>query len=50
MGGKIFVDGMDLKFLEGVDGSDAMLPDIPDDIVETARFEHIDRVGRHPIL
>ena len=43
--GKIFVDWMDLKLLEGVDGSDGVLPHVAYDVVEIARFEHIDGVG-----
>lgn len=48
--GEVFVDWMDLEFLEGIDGSNGMLPDIAYDIVEVASFEHVDWIRRHPKL
>ena len=48
--GEVFIDWMDLEVGEGVDGSDSVLPDVADDIVEVASFEEIDWIGRHPVL
>ena len=33
-GSEIFIDGMDFKVLERIDGSQRMLPDVSDDVVE----------------
>ncbi len=41
---EIFIDGMDLKLFERIDGSDSMLPNISNNIIEIACFEHIDRI------
>lgn len=47
---EIFVDGVDLEPLEGVDGGNSMLPHIPHHVVEAPCLEHVDRIWRHPIL
>lgn len=47
---EVFIYWMDFKVGEGVDGSDGVLPDVADNIVEVAIFEEIDWIGRHPVL
>lgn len=49
-GCEVFVDGVDLEFLERIDRGNCVLPHIAHDVVEISNFEHIHRVGGHPIL
>lgn len=49
-GCEVFIDRVDLKFLKRVDRSNRVLPHITHDVVEISNFEHIHRVGGHPIL
>lgn len=48
--GEVFVYWVDLESLEGVNGSDGVLPDVANHIVEIPTPEEIDGVGRHPVL
>ena len=49
-GSEIFIDRVDVEFVKGVDRGDCVLPDITNDIVELSCFEHVDRVGAHPVF
>lgn len=48
--GEVFVYWVDLEPLEGVDGSDGVLPHVTHHVVEVATLEEIDGIGRHPVL
>ena len=49
-GGEVLVNGMYFKFLEGINRSDSVLPNIAYDIIEISSFEHVDWIWRHPKL
>lgn len=47
---EVFVDWVNLEVGKGVNGSDCVLPDIPNKIVEVTIFKKIDWIGRHPVF
>lgn len=47
---EVFIDRMDVELAKGIHWGDGVLPDISDDVIELACFEHVDRVGTHPIF
>ena len=47
---EVFIDWMDLEFIEGVNRSNGMLPYISYQIEELSIFEHVNRVRRKPIF
>lgn len=49
-GREILVNGMDFEVLEWVDGGWTVLPDVADNIIKFAGFEHVDWIRRKPVL
>jgi hypothetical protein len=47
---EVLIDWVDLKALERINRSNGMLPHISHHIVELPCLEHINGIGRHPIL